>query len=332
MIAALLALTALFGRADVAAAGRQPDDVVRVTARAEVPNDGFEVATRVIDDLGDSRVLEITVGGFDRNARIQAMQCVHTDTRSCANRLPVQTDDSGRAIFQYLVTDDFVGPATKHGRCAPDRIRCTVRITAAEGDEVAEIDTVFHGRARPPGKISVIPRLGIADGSTVTVSVNGYPAGVTFDAVLCRGPATNARTCGTPGPTAPMTIGADGSGQTTMTLVQGRVGTSGLRCTRRTVCGVTLMSPDAYVRAVTVPITFAGRAGPEYDSTRLAVGIGAAAALLLLAGWWMVTGEWEPPQEAAATALDEAEYADLDAMVAEQDAREFAGRPSPDDG
>jgi hypothetical protein len=117
-----------------------------------------------------------------------------------------------------------------------------------------------------------------------------------------------------------------------MTIVEGPVGTSGLTCTRRTTCSVTLLSPDTYVRAVPATISFRGRAGPEYDRSRLLSGLGVAVVLLALAGWLMVSGEWAPPQEAAASALEEAEFADLDAMVAAQEARETASAMSPDSG
>ncbi len=305
-------------------------EVVRVEMRADEPTDQFEIRTRVIDDLGSRSVLEIRVSGFEGQTAVQAEQCVYGPTRSCSNRLPVQTDDAGRATFQYLVTESFSPAAADSGRCAPDRNRCTVRVTAISGDDEAELDTVFNGVARPVGQITVTPRSEIVDGSTVAVSVTGYPPGAEFDAVLCRGPdAPSARTCGSPGSATPMTIDDDGTGETTLELARGPVGTSATLCTRRTVCGVTLVSPDTYVRAATVPITFAGRAGPEYDITRLTTGLGVAALLLALALWLMVSGEWGPPQEADASALEDAVYADLDAMVAAQDAREMAASVSP---
>jgi hypothetical protein len=179
-------------------------------------------------------------------------------------------------------------------------------------------------------EITVTPERELVDGSTVTVSVSGYPPGVDFEAVLCRAPdAPSARTCGAPGPRAPVTIADDGTAETALVVSQGRVGTAELPCTRRTICGVALISDDVHVRAATVPISFAGRAGPEYDPTRLATGLGVAALLLVVALWLMVTGEWRPPQEADASALEDADYADLDAMVADQEARELAATVSP---
>ncbi len=84
------------------------------------------------------------------------------------------------------------------------------------------------------------------------------------------------------------------------------------------------------MRASAVPITFAGRAGPDYETGRLATGLGIALALVALATGIAVTGEWRPPQEASTPAMDDAEYADLDAMVAAQDAAERDARPPPD--
>lgn len=332
VFACLVAVSA-FGAGGVATAGAQSGEAIDVELHADSPTDDFATTNRVIDDLESSAVLKIRLSGFDWFERAEMEQCVYAARVMCANRLPVQADEEGRAVVHFLVSDDFSTAAGEAGRCAPDRNRCTVRIESIEGTAVAEIDTVFGGPARPPGRITVAPQREIDEGSTVQVTVEGYPPGQNFTAALCRAPTPpSPRTCGAPGSGAPITISDDGTGATMLTLTPGAVGSSEATCSRRTICGISLVSDDAYVRALTPPISFAGRAGPDYDNSQLVIGLGIAALLLALAAWWMVTGEWAPPQEAAATALDEAEYADLDAMVAAQDARDIAAGVSPDTG
>ena len=76
------------------------------------------------------------------------------------------------------------------------------------------------------------------------------------------------------------------------------------------------MASDAHVRAPVVELGFATPPGAEYDDGRLAAGLGGAA-LLVLAGLWLVRRtDWSPIGEEAAPEIDEAEYADLDAIVA----------------
>jgi len=329
-VGCLLAATTLASPARATAEDRL-GEIERVELVAGEPADRLSVPMPVVDGLGDERALRIRVTGFESFERVEAMQCVYTSTRVCGNRIGVQTDDRGGATFFYVTTDDFAAEAREAGGCERDRNRCTIRIESTSDERVAEIDTVFNGTARPPGTITLSPSEELEEGAAVSVAVSGYPPGTSFDAVLCRTDvALVGRVCGAPGPSAKVAIGTDGTGESTITIVEGPVGTSGLSCTRRTTCGVTLQSPDTYVRAVPVSISFRGRAGPEYDRARLVLGLGTAIVLLSLAGWWMVSGEWAPPQEAAATALEEADYADLDAMVAEQDARETASTMSPD--
>lgn len=309
------------------------DDIVGPFVRlvAESPRDDFRTDLRVVDELTSPTVLRVNASGFPSFARASAQQCMYDPGRRCGNRLPVQTDESGRATFQYLVADDFTGTVDRAGGCRPDRNRCTVRIETIGSDQVAEIDTVFGGEARPLATIDLTPADEIVDGSLVTVDVSGYPPAASFEAVLCRAPHVgDPRFCGSPGPSTSMTVGSDGTATATLTVTEGVVGSESSKCTRRTTCGVTLVSDDMYVRAATPAVTFAGRAGPEYDRTRLASGLGIAVALVALAIWWMTTGEWDPPQEAAARDLEAAEYADLDALVAAQEEREKPTAVSPD--
>jgi hypothetical protein len=330
-VGCLIAAAALVGPTRAGAEVRR-GEIERVELVAEDAGDERSAGTRVVDDLEDEQPLRIRVTGFDWFERAEVMQCVYTTTRVCGNRIRVQTDDRGRADFFYVTAADFVAEAEAAGGCERDRNRCTIRIESADRERFAEIDAVFGGDARPPGTITLSRQEELEAGATVSVAVSGYPPGASFEAVLCRTDVPlDARSCGAPGPSTSLAIGTDGTGEATLAVAEGPVGTSELLCTRRTPCGVTLQSPDSYVRAVPVPISFRGRAGPEYDRTRLLTGLGVACALLLLAGWWMVDGEWEPPQEAAATALEDAEYADLDAMVAAQEAREAAAM-SPDSG
>ena len=71
-----------------------------------------------------------------------------------------------------------------------------------------------------------------------------------------------------------------------------------------------------FARAPVVPISFAAPPGATYDSTRLVIGLGFALLLLAIAAALLRRTDWSPVGEAAAPEIDDAEYADLDAIIA----------------
>ena len=230
----------------------------------------------------------------------------------------MQFDEDGVARFQYLVNDEFLDSGRLPGACRVDTPPCTVVVHALEGNARAKIQTVFVDAVPRPGRIAVTPSRGLSlDGETVTVEVGGYPPGSGCTAMLCAAPDAIGPRCGEPGPTARLRVGSDGSGRTRLVIEPGAVGTKGVSCFRGDDCGVSVASETVFARAPVVPISFAAPPGSDYDPNRLAVGLGLAALLLVaIAAGLIRRTDWSAVGEAAAPEIDDAEYADLDAIIA----------------
>ena len=135
-------------------------------------------------------------------------------------------------------------------------------------------------------------------------------------ATVCAAPDAFGRRCGRPGPSAPLVVGGDGTGRTDLRIEPGAVGRELASCERGDECGVSVASDAVFARAPVVPISFAAPPGAAYDPTRLVVGL-ALAALLLLVGCGLIwRTDWSAVGETAAPEIDDAEYADLDAIIA----------------
>jgi hypothetical protein len=229
----------------------------------------------------------------------------------------VQSDEDGVARFQYLVTADFAFGRPVPGRCRAGTAPCTVVVSEKFGDDRAQIQTVFGEAVAPPGRIAVTRADGISlDGEAITVSVTDYPPGAEVFAMLCAAPDAVGRRCGAPGPQAPLVVGPDGTGSTELVIKPGQVGAERASCTRGSDCGISVASPGVFTRAPVVPISFAGRGGASYDAGRLALGLGIALLLIAIAAWLILRSDWSAVGEAAAPEIDDAEYADLDAIIA----------------
>lgn len=287
-----------------------------VTVEAE---DGktFPVSYDIADGLEPTTVLRMRVTGFEPNVSGFAQQCAMSGVQRCANVIPVQFDADGEARFQYLVTDDFLPLGSVPGRCRSGAAPCTLVVEDVHGRRRGEIQTVFGDAVPPPGRITVTPTHGLSlDGATVTVEVHDYPPGAEVTAMLCAAPDANGRRCGKPGPTAPLVVGRDGSGRTEFIIEPGPVGPELAPCSRGDDCGVSVASDEVFARAPVVPISFAAPPGAAYDPTRLLLGLTLAALLVLIATALIWRTDWSAVGEAAAPEIDDAEYADLDGIIA----------------
>ena len=287
----------------------------------------FPTGYKTLDQLEPATVLEVEASGFSRHAVGRAMQCVTILTTICTNEIPVQFGEEGKARFQYLVTDT-IAPVGAHGRCRALAPPCSIVVEEIDGNDRAEHLTVFSDPAPRPGSISLTPRTGLDDGDTVDVEVADFPPGALLAATICAAPhVVGDRHCEDPASAAEIQVGSDGRGSATVSVRSGPVGTDATPCggRHRRPCGISVWSPDLWPRAPAVPIEFARAPGPQYDRTRLGAGLLAVAALLL-AAWWIVRRtDWSATGEAAAPEIDDASYADLDAIVA-------ALPPDPDEG
>ncbi len=295
----------------------QPDVLGPVISIEADGGKTFPVSYDVADELGPTTVLQARVTGFEPFARAIAQQCIPGESGACGNALSVQFDADGIANFQYLVTNDFLDGRPVPGRCRSGAAPCVVAVSAVIGSTSGEIQTVFGDQVAPAGDISVTPASELSlDGETVTVEVTDYPPGVTLTAMLCAAPDATGARCGAPGPTAPLVVGRDGTGRTALAIEPGRVGADRASCFRGDDCGVSVASAAVFARAPVVPISFAAPPGAAYDSTRLLIGLGIALVLLAIAAALLRRTDWSPVGEAAAPEIDDAEYADLDAIIA----------------
>ncbi len=248
---------------------RVPSAVVQRTVQLQPrpSDDQFPTSYEAIGALEPGTVLRVRVFDFEPHAEAVATQCVHRrDEFECGNTFPVQFDADGEAFVQYQVRDDFHASAVAGGRCRAGAARCILVVRDELHDTTAAIDTVFDDRPPAPGRIRVTPSTGLADGQTVTVSVGGYPAGARVHASLCAAPdATGSQRCGAPGPTAPLVVGPDGTGTTTLVVREGPVGSRRIPCGRDAVCGISVASADVFTRAPVAPISFASPGGAVYD-------------------------------------------------------------------
>jgi hypothetical protein len=301
------------GAAAPSPAGAALGPVVPMAAAAPEP-ETFPRSYEGVDELEPNTVLRLRVEGFEAFDEARAWQCV-TNSR-CGNAIDVQFGADGTASFQYLVLDDFA-PTARQGQCRARAAPCSIVVEELDGERRAEVQTVFHDVLPPPGRIRVTPRAGLVDGQAVTVEVENYPPGAAVQAMLCAAPdATGTQRCGTPGPTAAMTVGPDGTASTTLTIRAGPVGSERVPCGPDRTCGVSVASQAVFARAPVVPIGFAAPPGAHYDPLRLGTGLWAAALLLGFTIWLVRRTDWSPIGEEAAPEIDNAHYADLDALVA----------------
>lgn len=293
----------------IGASGQEPDDVA--TAALTIVREDADVVDvpLLVDELAPSTVMTLRISGFDGNTTGVVMQCVSGERRRCDNRIPVRFDDEGAATIQYLVTDEI-----SEGGCRLGADRCTLEVVA--GAAAAIVDTVFVDEAPPLGRITIDTDTGVRPGDVVAVIADGFPANASLTVMVCAWPATSGDRCGSPGPERTVTTDADGRAELTLTLDVDSVGEAGISCARRTACRLVVASEDVGVRARPVTIAFAGPPGVHYDGGRLLIGLVAATALLVLAAAITMTTDWRPPTEADASAIDDAEFADLDAEAA----------------
>jgi hypothetical protein len=318
----VIALTVIVPGASTDAAVLGPEITVEADDDASFP-ETYDVADRLTPDT----VVQLRVTGFEPFTRAVAEQCTPKASSGCGNQIPVQFDANGEAHFQYLVTDAFLDDALfadellrtqpVPGGCRADAAPCTIVVRAADGGRRGEIQTIFVDSIPPPGRIDVHPSTGLSlDGEIVTVTIRDYPPGADLTAMLCAAPDATGSRCGEPGPSAPLVVGQDGTGSAQLLVEPGRVGSQQAQCSRGDDCGISVASDDVFARAPVVPISFAAPPGAAYDPSRLALALGLAAVLIAVAAWLIVGTDWSAVGEAAAPEIDDAEYADLDAIIA----------------
>ena len=273
--------------------------------------DGPSVA---VGGLESTTVLQVEVEGFDPYSVAEARQCVDDGDRRCGNLLKVQFDENGHASFQYLVTDEFLAVRAS-GRCRADDPPCSIVVAATQGSGDEQLWTFFRDPVPPRGRIEVTPSSGIDEGQAVTVTVEGFEPRTPLQAQLCALTDGNSPHRCRPEPAASVVTDNRGRARTTVVVGPG-TGDNGIACDRSNRCGIAVASTAGFLRSNTVPLAFLKPPGAGYDTTRLAVGLSVALLLVLVAVWLIRTTDWSPVGEQAAPEIDDAEYADLDAIIA----------------
>lgn len=286
--------------------------VVRLQA-ADRDADVFPFPTQAVDRLGSPDVLQVRADGFEPFARARVRHCVASSPPLCGNEIDVQFGEAGEASFQYLVVDDPVPGATAGG-CRSREATCTIVVDSGESGDRAEIVTVFHDRAGPPPRLRVSPQARLADGQTVTARLSGVAPGTRVHASLCAAPDVHGpRRCDPP---QPALVAPDGTATAGFVVRSGRVGTERASCGVGDRCAVTVTTEGGTLLTFAEPVAFAERSGARYETERLAVSLALLVLALGSATWLVRRTDWSPVGEAAAPEIDEAEYADLDAIVA----------------
>lgn len=290
--------------------------IVGLTAESTDADGGqaFADPPGVVDELRTGDVLRLSIRGFEPHTQLLIEQCQDAgDRERCENRISAYTGERGDARLEYLVLPEIDGDATSG--CSPGDPPCRLVVRSGEGDRTAHVVTVFGASASPPGSISVSPTSGLRDGDSVAVTARGFRPGTRLRVALCAAPGGPER-CGDPGPHSDMVVIDDGTATTTLTVSRAPLGSSRVTCGGELACGVAVIGPGTSTAARVVPVSFRSLVGPDYSAGRLVIGLVVAAGLLLAAVALVRGTDWSPVGEARAPEIDEAEYADLDAIVA----------------
>lgn len=277
------------------------------------PSDGdaFAFGYTVVDEMSVGSVLRIRATGFEWGIGT-IRQCVQSDELRCANPLGIDFDEAGTASVHYALGDP---ERAADGDCGPIGDRCFVLVTDEAGNR-AEIDTIFDATAPTAGAVTVSPRLPIDGETPIEVSVSGYPPG-TATVLLCSPPAVGgSERCRPLTEPGEMGVDSDGTGSLSVVARPGSVGTEGLPCEWRHDCAISVESDEAFARAPAQPVTFAAPLGAGYNTMRLLIGLAIAALLVGIAVWLIFFTDWLPVGEQVAPEIDDAEYADLDEIIA----------------
>jgi len=269
--------------------------VVPLQATSDDDNPGVHPA---VGGLESGTVLRLSIEGFPSFAKAQASQCVGA---LCTNSIDVQLDEDGAGRVQYLVFDDFASSAEG---CRLDAAPCSIVVENVDGDERAEVDTLFTDELPPPGRVRVSPDDDLIAGDHIDLVAEGFLPGAAIAALVC---VTGSNECRRAGDGATFTVDDDGTARADTTVPA---------CPRSSRCELRVRGDRSFTRAPAVALAFATPPGADYDTGRVALGIAIAVALLAIALYLIRRTDWRPVGEEAAPEIDDADYADLDALIA----------------
>lgn len=255
--------------------------------------------------IDDQEVLLLRAAGFSVNHTGGVRLCVVAEPIRCGSAFPVRFDDAGAAVVQYQLDPD----ASDGAEDCPTASRCVLELFDREGSGYADLS---FGSAEPPDV-----RLHLPGGPHLVV---GQPFEVVADGVLPADPLTVVlcqradpfpRSCSPlqhDDPTA--WTGGPASRRMVVTAAPEQMSDCDEGCV------LSVRAGQEAVRSDVVEVRTSRERPVRYETARLSTGLAAAALLVVLGGWLWRRTDWSPPRAADGAAIDEADYADLDAEAA----------------
>ena len=294
----------------------------------------FPESYDVADRLVPGTVLRVRV---DRLRAVRARgraSSAHRTRGGCGNQVPVQFDGQRRSAFPVPRDRRLPRPDARWSGAAgptprPARSSCARSRARARG----EIQTVFVDAVPPAGRIDVSPSTGLSlDGETVTVEVHDYPPGARVTAMLCAAPDATGSRCGDARARRPRSSsGRDGTGRTELASSRHVSASRESRASEATTAASrwcpTMCSPERQSCRSRSPRR-RGRLRPDPSADRARDRRRSCSGSRC---WLIFCTDWSAVGEAAAPEIDDAEYADLDAIIAAlpPEEEELAPRSTP---
>ncbi len=307
-IAALLVSVTLWSGGAAAAAGARtgassagdaaPPTVIHLLRDAEGR------AIPLITGLDQNQVVVLQAAGFSADRTGGVRQCVVGEPNRCGAAFPVRFDEAGAATVQY----QLAMPLDDGGGCtgAP---RCVLELFDGVGSAYADLSV---GPAEPPDVRLRLPGgAHLVIGEPLEVVVDGTLPARPLTVVLCRRADPFPRFC-TPLQDGEAIVPRTRPGPLRLKLIPSIGALSG--CDQG--CVLTVLAGRDQVRADAIEVRTSLDSPVHYQPARLGAGLAAAALLLGLGGWLWRRTDWSPPRAADGAAIDEAEFADLDAEAA----------------
>ena len=294
------------GRASTPTTGRIVPRVVRRRRRPRA-RDGAPGAR--------ARVRAVRAGPSPSSAaREHRPTCAATRSRCSSTR-------TAKRAFQYLVTADFLDGRRPRGRCRADAAPCTIVVRAVEGDRrAARSRRSSATRSRRPGAITVTPAA-----RALARRRDGHGA---RSATTRRAPEVTAMLCAAPDAIGPALRRArarrrrsssarTAPGATELVVEPGPVGTdAGAVLPGRRLRHLGRVRRRVRPRAGRADhVRRAARRGVRPDAARARPG-DRRCSWSRSRAWLILRTDWSAVGEAAAPEIDDAEYADLDAIIA----------------
>ncbi|MFN0029240.1 MAG: hypothetical protein ACKV2O_18955 [Acidimicrobiales bacterium] len=259
----------------------------------------------LVKGLEEGEVVVVRADGFAANTTGWIRLCVVEEPNRCGTTFPIRFDEGRSAIVQYQLQPAAPG---EPGGCRPGS-RCVLEVFDRHGGGYADLSfgpaDPADVRLRLPGGSHVVV------GQPFEVIVDGSLPADPLTVVLCQRADPFPRSCqplSMADPTAPIGGPAGLRFEVIATPDQARDCHEG--------CVLSVRAGDEAIRADVIEVRPSSDTPVRYEPARLIAGLATAALMVGLAGWLWRRTDWSPPRAADGAAIDEADFADLDAEAA----------------